>query len=132
MSDKHLKVPIDALFFTRLSGELCSRAGMAKTAGNAQAGAVLQGGYQMRSFRRSRTWVKSFTNPAIRARDMDRAKIRGNRNVYVQRHRRVVLQSVETLTCPTDGTVIYQGPKPTFAAVSCPKCKAVWPVNRKT
>lgn len=43
MSDDHLKVPIDALFFIRLSGELCTQAGRAKMDGNAQAGAVLQG-----------------------------------------------------------------------------------------
>jgi hypothetical protein len=43
MSDNHLKVPIDALFFIRLSGELSTQAGKAKIAGNEQAGATLQG-----------------------------------------------------------------------------------------
>jgi hypothetical protein len=43
VSDDHLKVPIDALFFTRLSGELCTQAGKAKMAGRDEACAILVG-----------------------------------------------------------------------------------------
>ena len=61
---------------------------------------------------------------------MHKRTVRNNRNTHVQWHRRAVLKSVEELKCPNDGTLMYQGPKPTFAAVSCPTCKAVWPVKR--
>ena len=61
---------------------------------------------------------------------MDKRTIRNNRSMHVQWHRRGVLQEVCQLNCPNDGTVLYQGPKPKFSAVSCPTCKAVWPVKR--
>jgi len=43
MSDSHLKVPIDARFFTRLSGRLMTAAGMARDRGDKQAAAILLG-----------------------------------------------------------------------------------------
>lgn len=61
---------------------------------------------------------------------MDKRTVRANRGVYVRWDRRHVLQAVTELTCPNDGTLMYQGPKPKFSAVSCPTCKQVFPVKR--
>lgn len=41
------------------------------------------------------------------------------------------MKSIERLYCPC-GTIVYEGPKPTFARVSCPKCKQVIDLRRKT
>ncbi len=61
---------------------------------------------------------------------MERSRVPKQRSTHPQWHQRTVLTAVQTLTCPNDGVVMYQGPKPNFSRVSCPSCKAVWPVKR--
>ena len=45
-------------------------------------------------------------------------------------HRSQTVKTLERLYCPC-GCLMYEGPKPTFAAVSCPKCKRVTQVERR-
>ena len=63
---------------------------------------------------------------------MEKRTVRNNRNVYVQYHRRSVLQELQQLNCPEDGTVLFQGRRINFSAVSCPTCKAVFQVKRES
>lgn len=45
-------------------------------------------------------------------------------------HRSQVVKTVERLFCPC-GCLMYEGPKPTFCAVSCPKCKRITEIPGK-
>lgn len=55
---------------------------------------------------------------------MKRMTVRGDRSVTPYWHRSQVVKSVERIFCEC-GVLMYAGPKPTFAAVSCPRCKRV-------
>lgn len=59
---------------------------------------------------------------------MERRTIRGDRNMAPQWHRSQTIKSMERLYCPC-GTLVYEGPKPTFARVSCPTCKKIMDVR---
>jgi hypothetical protein len=61
---------------------------------------------------------------------MERRTIRGDRSVTPYWHQSQSLRIVkQQLFCPC-GTLVYSGPKPTFARVSCPKCRQVMDVRR--
>jgi len=60
---------------------------------------------------------------------MERRTIRGDRGVTPYWHANQTLKSMERLFCPC-GCLVYEGPKPDFARVSCPKCRRVMDVPR--
>jgi hypothetical protein len=60
---------------------------------------------------------------------MEHRTIRGNRSMTPQWHRSQVVKAMERLYCPC-GALVYEGPKPTFARVSCPKCKKIMDLRR--
>lgn len=60
---------------------------------------------------------------------MERRSIRGNPSVAPYWHRQQSVQAADRLFCPC-GTLVYEGPKPNFARVSCPKCKQVMDVPK--
>lgn len=60
---------------------------------------------------------------------MKRSKVPA-RDTFPRWDKATVVREVVTLRCPNDDAVMYQGPKPDFARISCPDCKAVWPVKR--
>jgi hypothetical protein len=55
---------------------------------------------------------------------MKHRTIPGDRSLTPYWHKSQVVKTVERLFCPC-GCLVYEGPKPTFSAVSCPKCKRV-------
>lgn len=61
---------------------------------------------------------------------MERRTARGDASMTPYWHRSQTLRAVERLHCPC-GAVVYEGPKPDFARVSCPKCKRVMDVQRR-
>lgn len=61
---------------------------------------------------------------------MKRRTIRGNPSVTPYWHRSQSIRSVERLYCPC-GAIVYEGPKPNFSRISCPKCKQVFDVPKR-
>lgn len=57
-------------------------------------------------------------------------KTPGDRRPYARRHTEGVAVVRERLLCPDCGALMYVGPKPKFAAISCPSCKKVWEMPR--
>lgn len=57
---------------------------------------------------------------------MKRKRLRGERKPYAAWHAESGIKSYHELKCSACGAVMYQGPKPTFAAISCPGCRQVW------
>lgn len=55
---------------------------------------------------------------------MERRTIRGERSPTSFRHNSQVVKAFERLYCVC-GCLMYEGPKPTFKRVSCPKCLRV-------
>jgi len=61
---------------------------------------------------------------------IERRRVKGQRSVYPQWHQRTVPVTVTRIVCDC-GTLMYEGPPPTFCAVSCPHCGAVRDMKRK-
>lgn len=60
---------------------------------------------------------------------MERRKIRGNRSMFPQWHQSQSVKVAERLYCLC-GALMYEGPKPNFTRISCPKCKKITELER--
>lgn len=60
---------------------------------------------------------------------MERRTIRGSRSLFPQWHRAQTVGVVEKLFCVC-GALMYEGPKPKFTRISCPRCKKITEIER--
>lgn len=61
---------------------------------------------------------------------MERRTSHGDRQIFPQWHRSQAMKEAVRLTCPC-GAIVYEGIKPNFSRVSCPKCKTIHEVPKE-